>query len=905
MTSPLLLTKLEIPSIRSPLVKRDRLIEQLNRGRYGKLLLISATAGFGKTTLLSEWVQRTKIPVSWLSLDERDNDPTRFWTYVVAALQQTHHHIGEATLAMLYSTEAIGFESFLIPLINEIANLQEDIILVLDDYHLIIDRLIHDALTFLLEHLPSQLHLAIATRVDPPLPLARLRASNQLTELKAADLRFTVAEATAFFNQAIELPLSEKQVEAIQARTEGWIAGLQLAANAMRDVEDVATFVESLKGSQRYILDYLVEEVFNRQSNSLQLFLLRTSILERMCGTLCEAVVGEDISVDGIDILEQLERRNLFVVPLDRDRQWYRYHHLFRDLLQERLNRTEPERVAEYHYRAAQWYEQQNLVAEAIHHTIAAKEFHRAADLIEREAAQTTTNLKFEAARLLAWLEALPRELVWTRPWLLLSYGWALYLLGQFAAASVAMENLERLLKQQKEDTRATNATMLWGFIKAFKGVQARAQGAVSKSVVLMEQALQLLPQDNSWQRATILLNLGVTYFVSDNFERAERLLPEVTQIGQCSGIADPAIAGLYLQGQFQALRGRLDKAIAFCQQGIDIARERGWLATYAGVLVQVAMGEFLREGNQLEAAAQHLSESIDRGIQARQPGVMMGYITLARVRQAQGDLDGAWEAIRTAEMFPIWLWPTILSVPACKARLHLIEGNLADVIAWVEESELKIEGELRYSFTDEHPCGSELDYLTFARVLIARGSSENPSEPHLNDAMRLLDRLYEFAKAGRRNARVMEVLMLQALVWFWRGERSRAISVLEEALNIPHRGDYIRLFVDEGEPMMKLLRHAASGGIHPNYVSRLLAAFSWMEGETVATRQPLIEPLSDRELEVLHYLAMGLSNQAIAEQLFVSLPTVKWHARNIYGKLNVSNRTQAVARARELKILT
>lgn len=902
MNSPLLLTKFHIPLLGSALVKRDRLIEQLNRDIGSKLILISAPAGFGKTTLLSEWSHQAAMPVGWLSLDEEDNNLVRFWTYFITALQQSHSEVGKSTLAMLHSIEPTSFESFLIPLINDIIKLEDDLALVLDDYHLIVACPIHQALTFLLEHLPPQLQIAIATRADPPLPLARLRVRNRLTQLRAADLRFTIAEAVEFIDRSMQLSLSQEQVETIQARTEGWIAGLQLAAMSMRDAEDISLSIKSLKGTQRYILDYLVEEVLECQPKPIQSFLLRTSILERMCGALCQAVVGEDPAVDGTETLAQLEHRNLFIVPLDYERQWYRYHHLFQELLHHCLNRVEPERVQEYHRRAARWYEQQGLVIEAIPHAIAAGDFDWAADLIEREV-QSTENPRVDAVVLLRWLETLPHKLVWTRPWLLLSYAWALYSLGQLEAAVVAVQNIESLLKQQP-NSKATNTKMLWGLVTAVKGMQARQQGAMSESIALLEQALQLLPQDNSWMRTTILLNLGVTYFHFDYFQPAQQLLPEVTKIGQSIGIADPAIAGLYLQAQFLALRGRLDRAIVLCQQGVDLAKERNWLATYAGIMVQVAMGDLLRERNQLEETASHLSECIERSTQTRQPGAMMGYITLARVRQAQGNTQASWAAIEAAEQLPTWLWPTILSVAACKVRFHLAQGNLESALAWAEDSGLGVDDELHYSFTQQHPSGSELDYLTLVRVLLARGRAANASQPYLDDAMRLSLRLYDFAKAGGRNARVMEALMLQALVWQAWGERERSLDVLERALLIPHTGDYIRLFVDEGKPMMELLQYAASRRIHQNYVSCLLAAFGSIERAAYTTVQPLIEPLTDRELEVLSYLATGLSNQAIADRLFVSLAAIKWHARNIYSKLNVGNRTQAVTRARELGIL-
>lgn len=912
MPNPLLATKFHVPTLRASLVKRDRLIERLNQGRTNALAVVSAPAGFGKTTLLSEWLHQTKLPAHWLSLDESDNDLTQFWIYIIAALQKTQPEIGEATIAMLHSIDSISSESFLIPLINEIASLTDSIVLILDDYHVITDRSIHRSLAFLLDHLPPQLHLVIASRVDPPLPLARLRARNQLIELRSTDLRFTVAETAMFLHQSMSLPLSEKQIKTIQSRTEGWIAGLQIAALSMRDVEDVSAFIDSLQGSQRYILDYLVEEVLERQPQALQSFLFRTSILDRMCGSLCASVVGNELLIDGTEALEQLERCNLFVVPLDHDRTWYRYHALFRELLLHRLNRIEPNHIPKYHQRAAQWTEQNGFVIEAIQHNIAAHDFDRAANLIEQDV--QTTNPRIESAvLLLTYLEALPSEMIWTRPWLLLAYAWALYSSSQFEAAIKAVQAIGRLLQQP--EISPANLDKLWGLVTAFKGMQARQQGATAEAVTLMEQALQQLPQDDSWLRAMILLNLGVTYFVADDFASAQPLLPEVTKIGQARGLADPTIAGLYLQAQFLALRGRIDDAIALCQQGFELAKERGWLATYAGVLVQVALADLLREQNQLEIAAQHLTESLDRGIQNRQPGVMMGYITLARVRHAQGDTEAAWQALRAAEQCQTWLWPTVLSAPACKARLQLAQGNLEGafpselceaLIAWVEESGLSVEDELRYSFTDQHPSGSELDYLTLARVLIARGRVSSPF--YLDEAISLLNRLYEFAKTGGRTARVMEVLLLQALVWQARGDFDRALNLLQrsfgasqsESLDLPCCGAYVRLFVDEGKPMQELLHQAAARGIHAQIVNRLLTAL----GQPEKKRQPLIESLTERELEVLSYLAQGLSDQAIADRLYLSLAAVKWHDRNIYGKLNVSNRTQAVTKARELKIL-
>ncbi len=899
MVSPLLVTKLHIPSTCSPLVQRKRLLEKLNQGLSSKLILISAAAGFGKTTVLSEWVRQVKLPVSWFSLDERDNEPTRFWSYFVTALQQNSPNLGEAMLGMLRSPAPLSFEAFLTPLLNEFAQLQTNLILVLDDYHLITTSIIHEALNFVLDHLPNQVHLAIATRVHPPLLLAKLRVRAQLTELGADDLRFTNEEAATFLHQSLLEPLTKSQIATLQTKTEGWVAGLQLARISLRNTDSSASLIDSFRDSQQYILDYLVEEVLEHQSQLLQLFLLRSSVLEQMCGSLCEAVVGEE-TINGDTTLEQLERQNLFIVPLDRDRTWYRYHHLFAESLRHILHRTEPDQVLEYHHRAAQWYEQQGLIAEAIQHAISAQSFEYAVNLIEREI-QTSENPRFDAVILRHALNELPAQLTDRRPWLLVAKAWVGFTSSQFTEAIAAIQTLEQCLNENSSATE--NTDQLWGLLIALKGMQARQQGNTAKSTECMEKALKLLPKDNSWLRSLILLNLGVTYFVADNYEAAKRLLPEVSRIGQARGTADPAIAGLYLQAQFLALRGQLDKATLLCQQALELATERHWLATYAGVLVEVALADLLREQNQLDTATQHLTQSINRAIQNRQPGLMMSYITLARVRQAQGDFQGAWAAIHAAERCQPWLWSTILSVEACKVRLYLAEGNLEGASAWAESSGLSIEGELHYSATEQFPRASELDYLTYARVLLAQGQRQS-SPSHLQDALRLLTRLQEFAHANGRRIRVMEALLLQALVLQALGDLARSLNSLNQALNIPRQGHYMRLFLDEGKPMAELLQTAAAKKIHPDEAKRLLMIFDLVQENTTISNQPLIEPLSDRELEVLQYLAKGMSNQAIADQLFVSLAAVKWHARNIYGKLEVNNRTQAVARARELRLL-
>ncbi len=883
-------------------MRRDRILQKLQQEQSSRLILISAAAGFGKTTVLSAWVQHQQS-VGWLSLDERDNDPTRFWTYLVAALQQANGQLGEAALSMLRSPEPVSYDAFLTPLLNELAQLHSGLILVLDDYHLITTPAIHEGLAFFLEHLPAGVRVAIATRTDPPLPLARWRVQSQLTELHAADLRFTDAEATEFLQQSLPLPLSEAQVARLQQQTEGWIAGLQLAMLSLREAASPAESLTAFGGNQRYILGYLVEEVLDRQPPPLRRFLLGTAILEQMCGALCAAVM-ESEAADGARVLEQLERQNLFVVPLDDHGLWYRYHHLFAETLRHILQRSDPDGISTYHRRAAQWYEQQGDIADALHHAVAAQAFDYAAQLIEREI-QTRENPRFDAVVLRRTLERLPGELTRLRPWLLMAQAWLGFTTAQFAEAIAAVQTLETILNEHPPQfgNSVGNLDQLWGLVIALRGMQARQQGQAAESVALMEKALQLLPQDNSWLRSLTLLSLGVTYFVDDNYEAARRLLPEVSRIGQVRSAADPAIAGLYLQAQFLALRGHLAEATALCQQGLDLAAERRWLATYAGVLVQVALADLLRQQNQLDAAAEHLAQSIDRAVETQQPGLMMGYITLARVRQAQGDWAAAWGAIRQAEPGQVWLWPTMLPLEACKARLHLAEGNVNAAMDWVESSGLSVEDDLHYNTTAKFPTAAELAYLTYARVLLARGRQTSSAIP-LRAALRLLSRLQALATAGGRTLRLMESLLLQALVWQAQADQAQALTCLQQALQLPRQDSDIRLFLDEGKAMADLLSAAAAKGIHAEETAALLAHFEVQSAPIVPRRQPLIEPLSDRELEVLTYLSTGMTNQAIADALYVSLAAVKWHARNIYGKLAVKNRTQAVAKARELGLL-
>ncbi len=579
-SNELLKTKFFIPSIKSNLVKRDRLVKYLHRGTKEKLILISAPAGFGKTILLAQWLNQTALKHTWLSLDERDNDFKRFWTYVIGALQKVQPHLGKKTLEMLKNPEIKDYEYFLTSLIAQITTLATDVILIFDDYHFIKVTSIHQSLQFLLDYLPKNLHLVIASRSDLPLPLARLRARGELSELRARELRFTTDEAQLFAREVMKLNLSEEQVSALQSKAEGWIAGLQMAALSLQECSHISTWIESLQGNQRYIWDYLTEEVLEQQPETLKSFLLQTSILERMTGSLCDAVLESENSTE---TLNYLDRINLFVIPLDNNRCWYRYHHLFGELLCHYLQKQEPDRVPEYHRRAARWYEQQNLVDEAFKHALAAKDWELAADLIEKDA--------------------------WTL--------W--FTAGDIAGARQYLEDAERAIelkpipKNKPSWTNhplASEVTEFWANIATIKSFLSHEQDR-TEAIHLAREALKIVPEYNYWLRSLALMNLGASYYLTDKFEQAEPILLEAAEVStrckQADKIksafidrtAESAVTSLCFRAELKELHGEFKTAIAICQEALEISTKRHWLDTTPGIFAQAIMGKLLWQQNE------------------------------------------------------------------------------------------------------------------------------------------------------------------------------------------------------------------------------------------------------------------------------------------------------------------
>jgi LuxR family maltose regulon positive regulatory protein len=895
---PLLQTKLYIPTTRSDpttglnpsLVHRPRLTERLNEGLHGKLTLISAPAGFGKTTLVSHWLEQVNLPAAWLSLDEDDNDLARFLTYVVAALQTIWPEVGTDMLNLLHSSPVPYSHMLLSRLLNDLTAGSEKFILVLDDYQIIETEAIDEAMSFFIEHMPARVHLVITSRVDPNLPLSRLRARGQLSELRGADLRFTPTETAQFLHQMTELNFTAEEMSALDSRIEGWIAGLQMAGLLLRKREemDVAQFIEDFTGSHRYIMDYLVDEVLQQQPAVIQSFLLHTSILDQLCGPLCEAILkADESSRKAQEVLEYLEHANLFIYPLDDQRHWYRYHHLFADLLRQRLVQTYPGQVATLYLRASQWYEQAGFIDQAVQHALAAQAFDRAAALLEQAAPAMIQ--RSELASLLTRLDALPDDEVRARPLLALYFGWGLLLSGRISEAAVRLEAIRSSLTA--DESKRTPEVQ--GHIAAIQAYLMRETGDLTSTISLSRQALVHLPKQDALLRAMVTFNLATAHYLQGEFEPAAQLLTESIANGQTSQLMANTLSAIYLKTQLLRSRGFLQQALQLCQEGLELVERHGWQNFPAVGFLYVAFGDLLRERNELTRAADYLERGIKLGQEGGHPHIaIIGNVYLSRLHQTQGNTTGSHQAIRAAlqlvqqnQVSRFWPIPS----PACyQARLWIAQRNLDAASGWAQTSELnQADAPIAYFH--------EVEYLTLAHLLITQGN--------LQAAQSLLAQLQQAAASAGRNGSLIEILILQAVTFAAQKRYGEALSALGDALGLAEGEGFIRIFLDEGAPMVDLLRRAVAQGLHGPYALHLLNALGESASLTT-TPQPLIEPLSERELEVLRRVAAGYSNQDIAQELVVAESTVKKHIHNIYGKLGVGSRTQAAAKARELGLL-
>jgi LuxR family maltose regulon positive regulatory protein len=875
MSQPLLLTKLYVPPPRPKIVLRTRLIERLNEALNCKLTLVSAPAGFGKTTLISEWAAGCGREVAWLSLDEGDNSPVRFLEYFIVALQTLSPKIGVDVLASLQSSQPPPTETILTTLLNDITTLSDSFILVLDDYHLIDSKSVDEVLAFLVKHSPSNMHMVISTREDPHLPLARYRVRGQLGELRAADLRFTPAEAAEFLNRVMGLNLSEEDVGALKARTEGWIAGLQMAAISMQGHRDTAGFIQSFTGSHRFVLDYLLEEVLQRQSVEVQAFLLNTSILDRMCGSLCDAVLL-DPSIPGQATLEYIERANLFIIPLDNERRWYRYHHLFGDLLRKQLGQSlSPEGIAELQIRASAWYENNNLSFEAFHHATAANDIERAERLLQ--GGMIPLHSHAVVTSVLDWLDFLPRAVLNARPWLWVRSAMLALNAGQTLGVEEKVQEAEKALQNADFDDKTRD---LIGQIAAIRATVALAQYQPEVMISQSRRALEHLHPDNLPFRSRALRTLGFAYQLKGDRTAARQFYNEAKTISQTSGNIHLTVSAITGLGNVLESENQLHQAAESYQRALQLLSDQ---QPPNADQEYIGLARIFYEWNDLDTAEQYGRQSLQlaRQYDCTVDRYVICEVFLARLKLARGDIAGATDMIEKAEL---------------TARQQNFVKRMPDIAAvrvliLLRQDHLTAAAELAWQY--ELP-------LTQARVLIAK---RDPAA-----ALAVLEPFRRQTETKGWVDEILKAMVLQAVALHLCGQKVPAETMLTNTLALAEPGGFIRLFIDEGVPMVELLSGVAVQGIRPEYVNRLLAAFT-LEPETVVSadrpmQNALIDALSSRELDVLRLIAQGLTNQEIGERLFLALDTVKGHNRRIFDKLEVQRRTEAIARARELGLI-
>jgi LuxR family maltose regulon positive regulatory protein len=901
MSAPILATKLFIPTPRPKIILRPHLVTRLNQGLGNKLTLISAPAGFGKTTLLSEWAASSQQPVAWLSLDEGDNDPAFFLVYIISALQTLEPNIGAGLLAVLQSPQPPPIELILTALLNEITTTFEDFVLILDDYHVVESKAVDNALTFLLEHQPPQMHLAITTREDPQLPLARLRARGQLTELRTTDLRFTLSEAAGFLNEVMGLQLSPDDIAALEDRTEGWIAGLQLTALSLQGLQDTAGFIQSFTGSHRFVLDYLIEEVLDKQPETIQTFLLQTSILERMCGPQCDAVLL-DPADSGQETLEYLEHANLFVVSLDHERRWYRYHRLFAELLRTRLARAYPDQIAELHRRASDWYASNDFPYEAITHALAIQDWSRAAEIIEQFSDELP--MHGESNTRLGWFESFPAQILLDRPGLGLVYTWALFMSNQLDQADQQLNQLMPLVQ--------TTPSLL-GELYVIRVMIAARRYDMPAFIKLAQQALSLVPPKEVSPRSRILLSLGVAYDeLSGDIAAAKSAFREAFELSKAFpsasavGNAPLPLTALAYLADYEWLEGNLRSASRMYAQALELSEKWGGGSSIALCLIQQGRTGLLYEWNDLAGATLALQDCFRIGELWRSPRFLVPAFGLsALVMQACGQVEEANVMIHRAEQAALDSY----SSPYDMGMLALYQ-----ILLWSAQNDFQAITEWEQSHDSEwrSQIGRARDALmiVLARARIARYYRQR-DDSALGQARALIAPALEQAQASGLMFNVTRLLILDALVSYAQRETAVALATFKRALTLAEPENYVRSFLDPGRPVEELLSWGLeSQSLHePHlraYVSKLLSHFgvnSSIEASSPAS-EALIEPLSQRELEVLRLIAQGLSNREISERLFLALSTVKGHNRIIFDKLQVQRRTEAVARARELGLL-
>lgn len=883
---PLLGTKLYLPRPQKRMVPRPRLMQRLSQGTESALTLVSAPAGFGKSTLLSGWLAAENRPAAWLSLDPGDNEVGRFWTYFVSALRTANPAIGASVLESLDAPPPASGQELLTDMLNELVTLEDDLVLVLDDYHVIDSPAVHEGMAYLLDQLPPRLHLIIASRADPPLPLARWRARGELVEVRAADLRFTTEEASAYLSDVMGLPLNPEEVATLSGRTEGWIAALQLAALSMRGRDDLSGFVAGFAGDDRYIVDYLVEEVLQGQPEPVRAFLLRTSILARMNASLCDAVTGQ---VDGKRMLEELDRANLFLVPLDDQRRWYRYHHLFGEVLQARLLDEQRDELPLMHRRASAWYAQHGEPEPSIQHAIAARDYELAAHLIEGALPELTRDRREVAVR--EWLELLPVEIFLTRPVLSLAFVGALLSTGEIDGVEPRLRDAERWVDGSVGEPIVVDPEeyrRLPSSIAVYRSGLALSLGKFDETLHFARRALELIAENDHFKRGAASALVGLALWGTGVIDEAHDAYAESLLCFRRSAHIADVLGCTITLADIRLTQGRLRAAMTSYEKALLLAQEQGGRKLRGIPDMYVGMSGIHRERGDLDAAEQHLELARELGDHAGLPKYRYRWrVAKAQLLQAQGDPGRALELLDEAERaYVADMTLNVQPVGAFRARALLAQGRIAEVAAWAREQRLSAHDDLDYF--------REFEHTTLARLLLARHRVQGGGQS-LGSAVTLLERLVRATEAGGRTGTLIEILVLQALARRLGGDLPAALMSLEQALTLAAPEGYVRIFVDEGAPMRDLLKAAAH-----DYARRLLPEFE--EGTSGASGPILIEPLSEREREVLRLLGTELSGPEIARHLVVSLNTVRTHTKNIYTKLGVTNRRSAVRRAEELR---
>jgi LuxR family maltose regulon positive regulatory protein len=907
-----LATKLYQPRPRPELVPRTQLLHRLTASERG-ITLLSTPAGFGKTTLLSLWLAQQTHPVAWLSLDEADNELSRVLRYLIAALQSVAPSVGVSIMPLLDSAQP-PTAFIVMTLVNDLVTFDGPLTLVLDDYHTITNPAVHDTLAMFLDTCPPQLHVVIASREDPPLPLARWRVASELTELRAADLRFTAAEIATFCATVVGGALAPEDLAALEQRTEGWAAALQLVALAIQSRPEHDEIIAALSGTHRFIVDYLTDEVLRGLPEHLQTFLMETAILDRLCASLCDAVVlGDDVPSDAAYsqlVLDELERKNVFLIPLDGHRHWYRYYQLFRDVLQQRLALgARPDALAQLHRRASAWYAQHDAPSEAVAHALAAQDWPAAADLIEHHGIELAS--RGQAQQVRDWLNALPEPIIRERPLLAAIDAGNLLLTNQPATAEQRLREAEADQRARPQDARDARTD---GYIAMVWATLLRALGDVEGSFEQARRALDLLPNSDIFATTAAVAATHIFWERGDATPAAQQQSMDALSRAQTAANLISILHGTSDLARLQVLQGRLHAAVETYRQILQHVPKDTLEHVFGAISYFAGLGEVLCEQNDLDAAERLLTRGVElsRGQLLVYPTVLMqGYLALARLRQARGDSAGA--SLLLAELMQRarqhGLVPaTIARIAAAQADLALAQDDRAAALCWASE--------VGATLSDVGHYPREAEHLTLARVWIAQGR-DDPTKPELHDALRLLGQLRAAAGQQERVDSLIAIDIVRALALAAQGHKPAALDTLEHALKAAAPEGYVRRFLDEGAPMAALLGEAQQRSIVSDYVAKLLAAFPRTEArglrtermnsaDSVLSPQPsaLIEPLTGRELEVLSLLAAGRGTGAIAQELIVSEGTVKRHVSNLMGKLDVHSRLEAVARARDLGLV-